>query len=236
MVEGHESVSSWRPTPQPAPTPARQAVLDAVAGVVVGIDAGRLRICVDGFTAAGKTTFSVELAASIRELGRPTMRASFDDFKHPWSHAFTHGYDRTSGEGYYRNAPDLDSARDLLLAPAGRDGTGDVVLCAHDPLTGEDHRAVTVRAAPDAVLVVDSVFAMRPEYDSFWDLRIWLDVPAEVSLDRGVERDTEMEGSVAAAEALHRDRSHAAEQIYVAEVDRSPEPTSSSTTPTSGRP
>jgi len=42
-------------------------------------------------------------------------RASMDDFEHPWRHAREHGYDRLSGEGYYRNAYDFRSARDLLL-------------------------------------------------------------------------------------------------------------------------
>lgn len=219
MAEAHESVSTWRPSQPPPPSPARLAVIGAVAELVAATGAARVRVCIDGFTAAGKTTFSVELAEAIRNLGRSTLRASFDDFKHPWRHAIEHGYDRTSGEGYYRNAPDFDSARDLLLIPAGPDGSGEVVLCAHDPLTGEDHRGVKVRAGDDAILVVDSVFAMRPEYDEYWDLRVWLDVPAAVSLARGVERDTEMEGGFEAAEALHRDRYHAAERIYVGEVD-----------------
>ena len=219
MVESHESVSTWRPAPVPPPTASRRAVIDQVADLVVSVRPGRVRVCIDGFTAAGKTTFSVELAEAVRRRGRSTLRASLDDFKHPWRHAIDHGYDRISGEGYYRNAPDFESARDLLLAPAGVAGSGGVVLCAHDPLTGEDHRGVVAQADADAVLVVDSVFAMRPEYDEYWDLRIWLDVPPDLSLARGVARDTEMEGSAEAAEALHRDRYHAAEQIYVAEVD-----------------
>ena len=33
------------------------------------------------FTAAGKTRFGHELAAAVRDLGRPTLRASLDDFK-----------------------------------------------------------------------------------------------------------------------------------------------------------
>lgn len=56
-----------------------------------------------------------------------------------------------------------------------------MVLCAHDPLTGEDHRGNVVSAAADAVLIVDSVFAFRPEYNDLWDYRIWLHVDAEVS-------------------------------------------------------
>ncbi len=172
----------------------------------------------DGYTAAGKTSFGHELAAAIRRLGRSTLRASLDDFKKPWRDAREKGYDRTSGDGYYRNAPDFESARDLLLEPAGRHGSGTVVLCAHDPLTGVDHRAVTVEAPLDGVLVVDSVFAFRPEYNDFWDYRIWLHIDPALSLERGIERDTEMEGRKE-AERLHRDRYHAAELIYVREVD-----------------
>jgi hypothetical protein len=36
-----------------------------------------------------------------------------------------------------------------------------------------------------AVLIVDSVFAFRPEYNDLWDYRIWLGVPADLSLRRG---------------------------------------------------
>ncbi|MEL7210588.1 MAG: uridine kinase, partial [Actinomycetota bacterium] len=145
-------------------------------------------------------------------------RASLDDFKKPWRDAIEQGYDRTSGEGYYRNAPDFASARDLLLRPAGPAGTGTVVLCAHDPLTGVDHRATTVAAPADGVLIVDAVFAFRPQYNEFWDYRIWLEIDSELSLERGVGRDAEMEGRDE-AERLHRDRYHAAERIYVEEVD-----------------
>ena len=145
------------------------------------------------------------------------MRASFDDFKKPWRDARAKGYDRSSGEGYYRNAPDFESARELLLNPAGRHGSGTVVLCAHDPLTGEDLRHVAVAVPADAVLIVDSVFGMRPEYDEFWDFRIWIDVPQEVAVERGIAVDTPIEGH-AEAEQLHRDRYQIGEQLYFNEV------------------
>ena len=112
----------------------------------------RLRIAIDGRTGAGKTSFGHELAAALRKLGRPTLRASLDDFKHPWRDVRERGYDRVTGEGYYRNAYDFRSAVDLLLVPAGPDGRGEVVLCAHDPLTGVDYRATFVTAPDDAVL------------------------------------------------------------------------------------
>lgn len=200
------------------PSHVRSTLLDTFSARIVAIAPGRLRIAVDGYTASGKTSFGHELAAAIRGRGRPTMRASFDDFKKPWSDAREKGYDRLSGDGYYRNAPDFESARTLLLEPAGQHGSGRVALCAHDPLTGEDHRHSTIDAPCDAVLIVDSVFAMRPEYDEYWDYRIWLDVAPEVALARGIERDAEQEGREE-AERVHRDRYHVAEQIYIAEVD-----------------
>jgi uridine kinase len=219
VVRAYESVSTWR-QPEPARlSEARTAVIVEVADRIHHLSPRRLRVAVDGFTAAGKTSFGHELAAGLRGLGRATLRASLDDFKNPWREARELGYDRITGRGYYRNAYDFHSARTLLLAPAGADGSGTVVLCAHDPLTGIDHRGVTVDAPADAVLVVDSVFAFRPEYNDFWDFRVWLDVDADVSLARGIERDTRAEGGADAATKLHRDRYHAAEAIYLAEVD-----------------
>jgi uridine kinase len=92
-----------------------------------------------------------------------------------------------------------------------------VVLCAHDPLTGEDHQDTTVSAPSGAVLIVDSVFAFRPEHNDCWEYRIWLEVDAELALRRGIARDSAMEGT-AEATRVHGDRYHAAETIYLAEV------------------
>lgn len=216
-MQAFDSVSTWR-QPEPAPLSiVRTNLVADVAGRVSRLGRGRLRVAIDGFTAAGKTSFGHELAAAVRRRGRPTLRASLDDFKRPWREARELGYDRVSGEGYYRNAYDFPAARELLLIPAGRDGSGEVVLCACDPLTGEDHRDEVVTAPADAVLIVDSVFAFRPEYNDLWDYRIWLDVDAELSLERGVSRDLDREGA-GEATRLHRDRYHVAELIYLTEV------------------
>ncbi|MGH8979833.1 MAG: uridine kinase [Acidimicrobiales bacterium] len=203
----------------PAPASAtRSELIDELSRRIVAIRPTRVLVIIDGYTASGKTSFGHELAAAIRELGRPTLRASFDDFKKPWKDAREKGYDRLSGEGYFRNTPDFESARTLLLEPARPEGSGTVALCAHDPLTGEDRRGATVNAPCDAVLIVDSVFGMRAEYDDLWDYRIWIDVPPGVALARGIERDAELEGRDD-AERVHRDRYHVAEEIYITEVD-----------------
>ena len=212
-----ESVSTWKQPPAPPPSPARARVVTELAARICRESPARLRVAVDGRTGAGKTTFADELAAAIRRAGRSTLRASLDDFKKPWRDAREKGYDRVTGEGYYRNAHDFDAARTLLLGPAGADGNGRVVLCAFDPLTGEDHRTTVVDAPAGAVLVVDGVFAFRAEYDDLWDFRIWIEVPAAVSRDRGVTRDTELEGQEE-ARRLHDTRYRIGEQLYIDEV------------------
>jgi uridine kinase len=70
----------------------------------------------------------------------------------------------------------------------------------------------------DGVLIVDGVFALRPQLSRHWDLRLWVDIDPELSLRRGIDRDAAQEGTDE-AETLHRDRYGTAETIYIAEVD-----------------
>ncbi len=209
------SVSTWQQPMPSAPSAGRAAVLDHLVGRIVAFGPRRVSVAVDGLTASGKTTFGHELAQRLADAGRVALRASLDDFKRRWDDR--HLYDRLSGEGYYRNAYDVDAVRRLLLEPAASDGTGRLALCSIDPITQVDHSTTVVEMPSDGVLVVDGVFAFRPELNRYWDLRIWMHVDTELSVRRGTARDAEREGGTAQAEALHRDRYLAAETIYIAE-------------------
>ncbi|MER5492227.1 uridine kinase [Streptomyces sp. NPDC002490] len=211
----HHSASSWR---QPCPEPAsaeRSRLVGGIAEHVLALGRGRLLVAIDGFTAAGKTSFGHELAERIGAAGRPVLRATLDDFKRPWRDR--HLYDRESGEGYYRNAYDYEAVRRLLLDPSRSPGATTCALCSIDPLTQRDHSAQTAPLGTDTVLVVDGVFAFRPEIDGYWDFRILLQVDAELSVRRGAERDREWAG--AEAESIHRDRYLVAGRAYFREVD-----------------
>ena len=190
-------------------------MIEQIAGRILACGDARLRVGIDGLTAAGKTSFGHELAERIGSARRPVLRASLDDFKKPWRER--HLYDRESGEGYYRNAFDYAAAVGLLLEPAGAAGSGRCVLCSIDPLTQVDHSDVITSAASNAVLIVDGVFAFRPEINHHWDFRIWLQVDSQASLRRGTQRDQGWAGS--GAEAVHRDRYLVAERLYIEEVD-----------------
>ncbi|WP_049573231.1 uridine kinase [Nonomuraea sp. SBT364] len=214
----HHSVSTWQqPLPAPA-SPGRAALVRDLAARVLALGGGRLLVGIDGLTAAGKTSLGHELAEAISLAGRPVLRATLDDFKKPWKDR--HLYDRESGEGYYRNAYDYDRLKRLLLDPVRDPSATSCALCAVDPLTQEDHSATTAPLAPGSVLVVDGVFAFRPEIDAYWDYRLWLDVDAELSIRRGAARDQNWAGS--GAEAVHRDRYLVAARLYLAEADPVP--------------
>lgn len=187
-------------------------MVERIAARVLALAPTRLRVAIDGPTASGKTSLGHEIAERI--CGRTSGAAREPGrIQRPWREA--HLYDRTSGEGYYRNAFDYAAVTTLLLKPCGPEGSGRCALCGIDPLTQRDHSSVVVRAPSDAVLVVDGVFAFRPQINEHWDLRIWLEVNSEVSIRRGIARDREREG----AGALHRDRYLPAERLYVSEVD-----------------
>ena len=134
-------------------------MIDEVAADLLARGAGRLRVAVDGLTAAGKTSFSHELAEALSRAGRPVLRASLDDFKRPW--AERHRYDRESGSGYYRNAFDYDALSRLLLEPFAAADAAGCALCSIAPLTQVDHSTERTPVEPTAVLVVDGVFALR---------------------------------------------------------------------------
>ncbi len=182
------SVSTWQQPLPPLPSPSRARLVDSLVEMTDSLGDHRLRIAIDGLTAAGKTSLGHELAQGLARRGRSVLRASLDDFKRPWNER--HLYDRISGEGYYRNAFDLDAARKLLLDPSDPNAEGIVSLCSIDPITQIDHSAVKTTMPANGVLVVDGVFAFRPEINGYWDLRMWVEIDTELSVRRGTERES----------------------------------------------
>jgi uridine kinase len=68
--------------PRAASSSRADLVTRVAADILVRADR-RIRVAIDGRTAAGKTSFAQELAAAVRAFDRPTLRASLDDFTHP---------------------------------------------------------------------------------------------------------------------------------------------------------
>ena len=141
-------------------------------------------VAVDGPDGAGKTTLADALADAAP--GRVVVRASLDDFHHPRAHRHAEG---RSGETVWARGFDYDAVRRELLEPWRR-GAGTAYRRRwHDVATDAylDETPLIVPAL--GVLVVDGVFAQRPEIRDAWDLVVYVDASDDVRVLRMAGRD-----------------------------------------------
>jgi uridine kinase len=152
---------------------------------------GRVILAVDGMDGAGKSTFADALAEVFAEDGSAIYRASLDDFHRPRLERYQRGH--RSPEGFYRDSYDYATFRRVLVDPfrdgAQTSGTTGFQLTAFDTDRDTAVEAAWVSAPRDAVLIVDGIFAHRPELRGLWNWSVWLEVPIEVAYARMALRD-----------------------------------------------
>jgi pantothenate kinase len=88
-------------------------------------------------------------------------------------------------EGYERNF-DWQRLRDEVLAPLA--SGQDAAYQRYDWATGCLAPAELHTVSSSGIVVVEGVYAGRPELEHFYDLLVWVDTPAEVSWQRLRER------------------------------------------------
>lgn len=166
---------------------AHASVLAQIAATIAKLHSDRIiRIAIDGVDGAGKTTLADALAPVVAARGRPTIRASVDDFHHPRAVRYARG--RYSPEGHYLDSYDYAAFSQLLLDPLGPDGSGRYLARCFDLDNDEPFDVRWQQAPPTAVLIVDGIFLHRPELRPCWDLSIFLQVDFDVSVPRGALR------------------------------------------------
>jgi uridine kinase len=69
-----------------------------------------------------------------------------------------------------------------------------------------------------AILLFDGVFLLRPELDTLWDYRIFVNVGFEVALQRAMLRDHPLFGSAEAIQARYLQRYIPGQQLYFQRV------------------
>lgn len=171
-----------------------------------------LRVAIDGSPAAGKTTLADELAVVLRAEGRDVVRASVDDFLVPRAQRYRRG--RYSAEGCYLDAHDHAALCRVLLDPLGPAGDRRFQHAVYDRDTDSPSSPPATTAPADAVLLFDGVFLLRPELIDRWDLRIFVSVPFEQTVERA--RDRESTVDAADIERSWNDRYIPAQQLYFA--------------------
>lgn len=143
-------------------------------------------VAVDGADGAGKTEFAEALASTLTGQRRAVVRASIDDFHHPGAHR--HALGRTA-ETVWTRSFDVTAIRRELLDP-WRHGPGTAYRRRWHDLASDAYVDDEPAFVPEhGVLLVDGVFAQRPELADAWDLVVWLEVPAEIRVARMADRD-----------------------------------------------
>jgi uridine kinase len=177
---------------------AHASLLNRLATAIVALHPERIvRVAIDGVDGAGKTTLADALAPVVAAQGRPTIRASVDDFHHPRTLRYARG--RYSPEGFYLDSYDYDSFRTLLLDPLSPAGTGRYVARHFDLDNDRLFDVVVKQAQPAAALIIDGIFLHRPELRSYLDLSIFLKVDFDVSVPRGAQRGPALDATDAAS-------------------------------------
>lgn len=190
----------------------RSALLRRLAVLLADRRPGHpLRVGIDGPSGVGKTTFAGDLADALRRTGRPVVHIDSDGFHHVRAVRYRQG--RTSPRGYYEDAYDFDSLRDLVLMPLGPGGSRRCATTVHDLVTDAVERRWT-DVPEDAVALFAATFVQRGALRGFWDEVIHLDAPDSVAQQRGVERDAGSLGGADAARAAYESRYTAAYRIY----------------------
>ena len=71
------------------------------------------------------------------------------------------------------------------------------------------------QASPDAILLFDGVFLLRPELFACWDFKVFLDIDFEVMIARAIRRDGGGSGTVESVRERNRLRYVPGQQIYL---------------------
>jgi uridine kinase len=197
---------------------AREIVLSQLADAIVSLQRSHpLRVAIDGIDAAGKTTLADQLMPVIEQRGRSVIRASIDGFHHRRSKRYQRRPD--SPQGYYEDSFDYASLLSALLHPLGPNGSRHYRNATFDVYSDVPLVTKEEEASPNAILLFDGVFLLRPELNSLWDYRIFVHVDFEVALQRAKVRDEALFGSLEVVQARYLQRYLPGQRLYFQAVD-----------------
>ena len=148
-----------------------------------------VRVAIDGFAAAGKTTLADELVAPLEQRGRVVLRVSIDGFHNPAE--IRHGRGRLCPVGYYQDSFDHEAIVRNVLTPLGPDGNREFKPANYDYLNCTSVDAACEKAPADAILLFDGIFLQRSELKDHWDFTVFVHADFNIMLHRACQRDLE---------------------------------------------
>lgn len=141
---------------------------------------GRVIVAVDGIDGSGTAEFADGLAATFREAGYDTFRASIEEFHAPRRRDDAA---ETPAE-FYEESYDYRTFRRVLIDPYRMGGSTGFQTSGFDRQRDAPSQARWLTAGRDAMLVVDGVFLGRDELKGIWNYSIYLEVPWPVAFAR----------------------------------------------------
>ena len=138
---------------------------------------------IDGLGGSGKTHFAGVLETELVRSRVPVSTVHMDDFFLPLA-LRPRGLPSTKPVG---SDFDWRRLRDQVVHPlrGGRHARYDQYDWNEDRLTG------ALEVAPGRVVLIEGVYVCRRELAPLYDLRVWVECPRDVRLQRGLERDGE---------------------------------------------
>lgn len=195
----------------------RRELIDDIASQIAAIERPHpLRVGIDGVDAAGKTSFADELAPVLTTLGRPVIRASVDGFHNRAAIRYRRG--PLSPEGYFHDSFNYLALVEALLQPLGPGGSLAFRRAVFDFRTDTAIDAPLERTEPNAILLLDGVFLLRPELRTYFDFSIFIRVDFSITLARAERRDAEQFGSIEEVRHRYHERYIPGQRIYLATV------------------
>jgi uridine kinase len=171
-----------------------------------------LRVAIDGMDNAGKSKLAKELVFPLRKSKRQIINVSIDGFHHSKKYRYRRG--EFSPEGYYYDSFNLEFVVSDVLQPLSPDGTRKFRRKIFDFSNDQSVDNPWEIAEENAILLFDGIFLQQPSLDPFWDIRIYLQIEQDTSLDRAFKRDLSYYKSFDIIHQKYYRRYFPADQIY----------------------
>ena len=194
------------------------STLSNIADEIVALQLSHpVRVGIDGFCAAGKTTLADALGSELKARGRSVIRVCGDDFQNPPAIRYQLG--ERSPEGFYRHAMDFGSLRRELLDPLGAGGNLVYRTTFYDVFASQRNPSPQFTARPSVILVLDGLFLHVPELAGCFDYTVFVDTDFETCIARARARKQERYADADMIESLYRERYMPGFLLYLNEVE-----------------
>lgn len=191
----------------------RSQLLDTLTAYILAKEVDHpLKVAIDGVDNAGKTQLAKELTFPLKRSNRQVISISIDGFHHPKQYRYRRG--EYSPEGYYYDSFDLDALKRFVLEPFSPNGNRKFRRKIFDYTVDMAFDSPWETVQENSILLFDGIFLQKQELDSYWDIKIFIDIDEDVSLDRAIKRDLYYYHSLDIIERKYHQRYFPAHKIY----------------------